>query len=69
MAILIKKNNTHIDWALLFQTDCQRKGSHLVKIEDASENKWLQQVMIGEFIDELSLFSLIAYLAKYFILL
>lgn len=27
--------------------DCQRKGSYLVKVEDASENLWLQTVMIA----------------------
>ncbi|XP_071138518.1 perlucin-like protein [Mytilus edulis] len=35
------------------ETDCQRKGSHLVKIEDASENLWLQNVMIEKNIDKL----------------
>ncbi|XP_071138521.1 lectin BRA-3-like [Mytilus edulis] len=33
--------------------DCQRKGSHLVKIVDASENLWLQHVMIEKNIDKL----------------
>ncbi|CAG2185630.1 unnamed protein product [Mytilus edulis] len=32
-------------------TDCQRKGSNLVKVEDASENLWLQTVMIANNID------------------
>ncbi|XP_076078530.1 perlucin-like protein [Mytilus galloprovincialis] len=32
-------------------TDCQRKGSYLVKVEDASENLWLQTVMIANNID------------------
>ncbi|XP_052088216.1 CD209 antigen-like protein C [Mytilus californianus] len=31
--------------------DCQRKGSYLVKVEDASENLWLQTVMNANNID------------------
>lgn len=48
-AVVISKVHTYTD-CIFFQPDCIIKGSYLVKIDHATENDWLEKVMVGEFI-------------------